>query len=259
MAGTRRSKFLAIAARHEQQQPEEDHAKHGVSTFLAGDGSTESGFAERGAGPKLAERLSTNVDGAWRGRIPPPAQPGQRVELPGSVPFVLIDPALSNAAEPVNMYTWPADLRIAKLDGAVEPVSAEPSLRADIVRLAGNGVWSIDGQAEAPYSYLLQFRDEPIARGASFILRGELREGGFQVGFVEDNQWSGYVRVTQEGRFEAVLEIQRPGRYRLTVANCIESTWWQTVRRHWIVGTVGLLRGPFLPNHFRISAAGWHG
>ena len=89
------------------------------------------------------------------------------------------------------------------------------------------------------------------------IVRGELYEGGFRVGFVRENAWSGFVTVTEEGPFEAILTIQQPGRYRLVLANCIQSTPWQAVRRHWLRGSLGLFTGGFMPNHFRISQFGW--
>jgi hypothetical protein len=76
-----------------------------------------------------------------------------------------------------------------------------------------------------------------------FVARGELLEGGVQIGFLKDGAWSGFVTVTREGLFEAVLQIQKPGRYGLVVANCLPSSWWRTPSSG--------------RNHFRISEAGW--
>ena len=79
-------------------------------------------------------------------------------------------------------------------------------------------------------------------RGALFVARGELLEGGVQIGFLRDGKWSGSVNVTRQGLFEAVLQIQKPGRYGLVVANCMPSNW----------------RTPFgARNRVRISEAGW--
>jgi hypothetical protein len=110
----------------------------------------------------------------------------------------------------------------------VEPVSAEVIWRADqgdIVRDLRAGAWTVDGQPSAPFSYLLQWREEPVVRGALFVARGELLEGGVQIGFLKDSKWSGSVNVTRKGLFEAVLQIQKPGRYGLVVANCMPSNW----------------------------------
>ena len=209
-----------------------DRAQHGeVSTFLARDGSTDSGFAEHGAGAKVDAGLSPNAVGASRGTI-------------------------REAGGAVGLYTWPADLPLRKLDTAIEPVSA-PVSRADIVRPVDAGGWIVDGQAQGRFEYLLQFREQEIARGTSLVVRGELYEGGLQVGFVQRDEWSGFVTVTQEGPFEAVLEIQKSGRYRLILANCIESSQWETVRRHWLRGTLGTFTGGFMPNRFRILQFGW--
>jgi hypothetical protein len=228
-----------------------------ASTFLASDGLTESGFTERAAEPALVQRLSSFPEGAWRGRIVPPFQSAEPVHLGGLYPLMLIDPALLQTTEPVNVYTWPQDLRLAKLDRAITPVTDEPVTRADIVRPLGTGAWEVEGQAVDAYSGLIQFREAPAERGARFVVRGSLQEGGFQVGFLKNGQWSNYVNVTREGLFEAVLEIQNPGQYSLIVANCVQSSWWQIMRRHWVGATFFLLLGDFFPNHFRISEAGW--
>jgi hypothetical protein len=231
-----------------------------ASIFLASDGATESGFAELGTAPKLAQRLNQNVEGAWRGRVLQPARGGGAIELPGTFPLVLLDRDVPSGAGAVNMYTWPADLPVANLDRPIEPVSGDPVWRAgrgDIVRELRPGAWTVDGQAQSPFAYLLQFRDEPVASGAYFVVRGELFEGGLQVGFLEQNRWSAFVAVTHEGLFEAVLQMQKPGRYGLVVANCIVSSWWERASRHWIGGTPSLFTAGFLPNHFRVFQAGW--
>ncbi len=209
-----------------------ERAEHGeVSVFLARDGATDAGFAENGTGPKVDAGLSPNAVGASRGTV-------------------------SRTGGPVGLYTWPADLPLRKLDRPIEPLS-EPISRAEAVRQVGADAWIVDGQAKGRFEYLLQFREQEIAHGTSLVVRGELYEGGLQVGFVQRDEWSGFVTVTQEGPFEAVLELQRSGRYRPILANCIESSPWQTARRHWLRGTLGMFIGGFMPNHFRISQFGW--
>jgi hypothetical protein len=227
----------------------EERASHGeVSTFLKNDGWMERGFAERGRLPRLSESLNPSVEGAWRGRVLAPSERegDGTFHLRGADPLEILDDAVGSAAGPVDVYTWPADLKEARLDLPVEPVSAEVSWRADrgdIVRDLRAGAWTVDGHTSEPFSYLLQWREEPVARNALFVARGELLEGGLQIGFLKGGQWSGFVIVTREGLFEAVLQIQKPGRYGLVVANCLQPSW---------------LRTPFGGrNHFRISEAGW--
>jgi hypothetical protein len=201
-------------------------------------------------------RLSTNVEAALRGRVARSPESGEAVELPGPYPFVLRDPALANAREKIDVYTWPADLRAASLDGAFEPIAAAPLTRAEIVRDVRAGAWAVDGYAPGPYAYLLEFPETPLAAGASLVLRGELQEGGFTVGLLQHERWSNYVNVTQPGSFEIVVQMQKSGRYGLVVANCIESGWWQTGWRYRLRSMLRLAK-TVGPNRFAVTAAGW--
>lgn len=209
-----------------------ERAQHGeLSFFLMRDGSTDTGFAENGRSPAVDPGVNPNAVGASRG-------------------------VMSRAGVAVNVHTWPADLALGTLDERIEPV-ADPLLLADIVRKNGTGGWIVDGQAEGRFEYLLRFAEQEIPRGATLVVRGELYEGGFQVGFIDGDHWSGFVTVTDSGPFEAIVAVQRTGRYQLELANCIEATAWQTVQRHWVRGTLGMLTGGFMPNHFRVSEFGW--
>jgi Dolichyl-phosphate-mannose-protein mannosyltransferase len=232
------------------------------STYLAYDGGTERGFSEPDTAPKLATRLSASIEGAWRGRLlPRPRQDGP-IELPGDYPFELVDPAAGKVTAPTNVYTWPANLSAATLDYSdVQPVSADVIWRAgrrDIVREFRPGAWFVDGFAQSRFSYLLQWDEEPVADGSYFVARGELFEGGLQIGFLEHGQWSGFVCVTRSGLFEAILQIQKPGRYGLVAANCIQSSWWERAQHHPVGSILGLIGvAGFGRNHFRVSEAGW--
>ncbi len=155
----------------------------------------------------------------------------------------------------VRVQTWPTDIRMPHLDGAFEPLSATPSSRADTVRDFRPGAWTVDGYAPKQYSYLLEFPEAPMEAGARFVGRGELQEGGFTVGLLHDGQWSMYINVTRPGPFEAVMKIQKAGRYGLIVANCLESGWWQRSWRYRLRDMIGL--GRVGPNRFRVSEAGW--
>jgi hypothetical protein len=233
--------------------------KNEPATYLAWDGAMERGFPVDGRTPSLAARLSSGIEGGWRGRVEPSYRRDDTIHVPGDNPFDLVDPAFDNS-KPVNIYTWPSDLPKTTIRGPVEPVPTDVIWRGgkgDIVRELRPGAWTVDGNATQPLGYLLQWGDQPVARGRSFIVRGEIVEGGLQVGFLEANQWKSYVTVTRRGPFEAVIEIQKSGRYALVLANCITSSWQERALRHPIGAPLGLIRGAFLPNHFRITQAGW--
>ncbi len=209
-----------------------DRVRHGeVSLFLARDGSTDVGFAETGTPPKVDSGLNPSAAGESRGIV-------------------------SRMGTSITLYTWPADLPVGDPGASIEPLAA-PSFRDKIIGQLGSGMWIVDGHASGRFERLLEFPEQEIAAGATLLVRGELLEGGLQVGFVQQDRWTGFIAVTQEGPFEAVLEIQRSGRYRPLVSNCIVSTPWQTVRRHWLRGIPGLFTGGFMPNRFRIFELGW--
>jgi hypothetical protein len=208
-----------------------ERAQHGeVSLFVARDGSTAAGFAENGTAPNVDTGLSPAAAGEARGTV-------------------------SRMGAAVNLYTWPADLRVRGSRASTEPLPA-PIFRDNIASQPSPGTWIVDGQASGRFERLLEFSEQEIAAGTTVIARGELLEGGLQVGFIQRDQWIGFISITQQGPFEGVLEIQRSGRYRLLVANCIESTPWQIARLHWLRGIPGLFIGGFMPNRFRISELG---
>jgi hypothetical protein len=159
------------------------------------------------------------------------------------------------AASRARMYTWPPDLPVADIGGAIEPVSSPVVARADIVRDLGDGAWAVDGYAPQQYSYLVQFSDAPVAAGAYLVVRGELEEGGFTVGLLQRDHWSGSINVTQPGIFEAVLRTPTSDRYALVVANCLDTSWWQRGWRYRLRSWLG--RGKVGPNRFRIATVGW--
>jgi hypothetical protein len=184
----------------------------------------------------------------------------EAIHVAGESPFSLVDPAFTNSSKPVNLYTWPADLSEATIRGSLERTPTDVVWRGgrrDIVRQLRPGAWTVNGNASTRYSYLLQWGEQSIEKGRSFVVRGELFEGGLQVGFLQGGQWTNFVAVTDEGPFEAVIEIQKSGRYALVLANCVESTWSERLWLHPIRGLLGLLTGGFFPNRFRVSDAGW--
>jgi hypothetical protein len=163
--------------------------------------------------------------------------------------------------EPLDVYSWPVNLPFSGIPFTAPTVFPDdrPVDRADIVRDVNGGAWTIDGPAKGRYSYLLRYGAQPLQAGTFFIASGIVEEGGFTIGLQKNNQWVGVVNVTREGPFIAVMQVQATDRYELVIANCIESSWWGTMRRHWVQGALGWIVGGFLPNRVRILRAGWSG
>jgi hypothetical protein len=65
------------------------------------------------------------------------------------------------------------------------------------------------------------------------------------------------VTVTREGPFEAVIEIQKTGRYALVLANCFRTHWWDHVLSRPMDTLLGLVKGQVRQNRFRVQQAGW--
>ncbi|HWW84861.1 MAG TPA: hypothetical protein VNZ26_14725, partial [Vicinamibacterales bacterium] len=228
-----------------------------MSLLLRRDGSTESGFVERHLEPRAADEPHVVIsESGWRGQVRNWLWTRKSRHISGAIPLVLIDPSMPRTLSSVDIYTSPADLAVANLDHAIEPLSEEPLWRSDMVRDFGPGRWKVDGQAKGQFVYLIEFPEKQIAGGTYLVVRGELQDGGVQVGFVEHSQWSSFVVVTRHGPFEAVLEIQKPGRYSVIIANCIAPSWWQHA---WLAFTGQLTNPPptYWANRFWVSEAGW--
>src|SRR5204862_1094333 len=121
------------------------------------------------------------------GAVEPAGDSGRRIRVAGGAPLELADRALRRVERPVNVYTWPARLAAADLDRRIELTGTNVNWRAgrgDIVTDLQPGAWVVDGLASRPVSYLLQWDEEHVTEGTLFVARGELLEGGLQVGFL---------------------------------------------------------------------------
>ena len=230
------------------------------AVYLAADGSREAIVPDEDEVPQIPWRPNLDASGARRGQVPPSDSHEETVELAGAYPLTVVDPELRKTHAPVNVYTWPSDLPHVDLTAPLTPVSTDVVWRAgkgDIVRAFEPGAWTVDGKAPLPFAYLLQWRDEPLAAGTRLLVRGEVFEGGLQVGFLEHEQWYAFVCIADRGPFEAVVEIQKPGRYGLVAANCIRSSWSERAWANPIASMAGLLTGGYWPNRLHVSQAGW--
>jgi hypothetical protein len=167
--------------------------------------------------------------------------------LPPIVEYVALAP--DGAGERARSYVWPASAA-ALLSGVpwtrrgeIGPAAYEaPQLR----RLAG--ALAVNGQVDAPYSYLLRVNGRHLRAGAYFYAQGDLQDGGLTVGLQSGEQWVGSVNVVRRGRFAVMIAAPRDGVYDVVLANCVTMSWWQRV---WRRGRVS--------NAFRIETAGWAG
>ena len=219
----------------------------------------EYGCSENGTAPELP-RPAGGVAGAWRGVVAPPGGAEVNVQVARLPALELVDDALDGIGRPVNVYTWPADLPAARVPGSIEPISMDVVWRAgkdDIVRDFRPGAFSIDGEVKLPFGYLLQWDEQPLLSGLRLVVRGELFEGGLQIGFLQHGTWAASVPVTRAGPFEAVIAIQQNGNYALVVANSIQSPRSDRARARWLPPLFRGLTPPTFPNRAVVSSAGW--
>jgi hypothetical protein len=167
-------------------------------------------------------------------------------------------PAAMASAVPANarMYTWPPDFSVPAAPPPRPLDMTKASWRAAIISAEG-GRWLVRGSADARYSYLLEFKDQPVDPGAYFLATGNLEEGGFTFGLLRDGAWVGYVNVETPGPFGVVLRPPGAERYTLVLANCVNTTWAQVIRRNRGRGLLSLMLGAWRPNVFRVDQAGW--
>jgi hypothetical protein len=190
----------------------------------------------------------------WEGhRQPLPADEAAQaafVEQPN--PFNRVGGARADArAGGVDVYTIPANLNLERTGKPelVTKLTAAPSSRAAAVTVVSNGAWTVDGHVDSRYGYLLQFPMTRFDKGAVFVARGTVRDGGLSLGLIQaDGRWNGVVNVTKPGPFIVALQVPVSGTYSVTLANCVESNWQSTL---------GRLSERNLENHFSISSAGW--
>ena len=89
---------------------------------------------------------------------------------------------------------------------------------APIVRHTAAG-WTIDGQAEAKYSYLIQSKPRRLEAASRVLITGHITRGGLTVGLLKGDRWADQRNVDAEGDFRVVLEPASSGSYAIAIAN----------------------------------------
>lgn len=109
-------------------------------------------------------------------------------------------------------------LKTSDFTGPLDPVfSTPPTFQVPIAAPAGEG-WRIKGSAKTRFAYFLQSAAVHRPKGALLVATGDVRTGGFTLGFLRDDQWAAQVSVNGPGPFRAALSSPDDGDYALVVA-----------------------------------------
>jgi len=165
--------------------PFEAHARAGEKLYFTEDGHLNSAGNEL-SGQLAAEFLRT---------------------LPESPP-----PALVNTT-PRLIY------RRAPLQNVEALRAADLAYRASIARRRAPG-WVVNGRADGPYTYVLQWPAREIVRPMFLVARGVVHRGGLTVGVLQDDQWAVETSVPA-GRFDLAIPVVKPGNYAVVIANSL--------------------------------------
>lgn len=166
--------------------------------------------------------------------------------------------ALAELDDRVVVKSWPADLRLPSLTTSRALFAgAEIAHASPLVQHTERSL-TFPGPADGPFSYVLQFKEQPLDEGETFLASGELKEGGITVGLLENGAWTGFTNIDQPGRFVVAIQAPYRGRYSLVIANNVTAPPWRERRqRHGFFRGLGGWLTSSLPNSFLIDDAGW--
>ncbi len=137
-------------------------------------------------------------------------------------------PALSDDTRQ-RSYWSPAGLRVAtpillaRLAGAGTRLAGTIEYQARIARTDRGDAVVVDGAAAESGSYLVAWRDAPIASNSVLVAEGTLERGGLTVGLVDAGGWADKIDVHAAGPFRLFVQAPRTGRYQVVVANNVSS------------------------------------
>jgi hypothetical protein len=118
-----------------------------------------------------------------------------------------------------NLY---ADRLLAVAFGAGGPLSSVSSV-ADLDYVSGivtvnAGTWTIEGKADAQYSYLLRSKPRHLTTEQRVVVSGRVTKGAMTIGLLQNERWTTQWRV-DAGPFRVVLVPPATGDYTVVVAN----------------------------------------
>jgi hypothetical protein len=122
----------------------------------------------------------------------------------------------------VRTYVAPADAPVRRDAPRGQPAfggTGGLEFKSPILSVAGVAGVRVEGTAEAAFTYLLKTHYADRPQGSCVLIEGELREGGFTAGLLQDEQWAVQLPVTEKGRFRILLNPPTGGRFALVLAN----------------------------------------
>jgi hypothetical protein len=130
----------------------------------------------------------------------------------------------SYVIDPPHLY---ADRLLAVAFGAGGPLSSLSSV-ADLDYVSGivtvnAGTWTIEGKADAQYSYLLRSKPRHLTTEQRVVVSGRVTKGAMTIGLLQDEHWKTQWRV-DAGPFRVVLVPPATGDYSVVVANDLGET-----------------------------------
>ncbi len=119
-------------------------------------------------------------------------------------------------------YIAPPGTGIRRNSPQEEPAFARPEgveFVGDLVTPTGTGAVKVEGTASGPYAYLIRTRSVDRPDGTAVLIEGELREGGFTAGLLENEKWVLQLTIADKGRFRILFNPTTGGRFALVLAN----------------------------------------
>ncbi len=135
-------------------------------------------------------------------------------------PGLYIDRLMTLLAKRPQLRTAPANLLVTPGDlERVTPIGVGDVEYHAAIAAPGLLGWTIKGRSEGGDTRVLRVKPADADAGAWLIVQGRLATGGLRIGVLENEQWARSVNVTDAGEFIAVIEVPRPGRYSVVVAD----------------------------------------
>jgi hypothetical protein len=108
---------------------------------------------------------------------------------------------------------------IARSLSAQSGMNAEVDYHARIARVGDDASVTVNGVAEGTGSYLVAWKNQPLAAESVVMAEGRLEKGGFTVGLVNSTGWVSRLDVDAPGAFRAFVQPPGAGQYQFVVAN----------------------------------------
>ena len=155
-------------------------------------------------------------------------------------------PALSDDTRH-RSYWSPAGLRaaepvlLARMNGAGARLGGAIEYQARIARTDRADAVVVDGVAAESGSYLVAWREAPIASKSVLVAEGTLERGGLTVGLVDASGWVDKIDVRAPGPFRILVQAPHADRYQVIVANNVSGT---SLKNHFTISRMAIVDMP---------------